>query len=113
SSVQDLSAAAGAGDLQSRAGHGTASRQRFSDWWRDTGVTSWITKGHSVPVMLPSPHISRRFFLSASAAFLQISCMPLIRVPALAQGADNLPSWNDGPAKQAILEFVRSTVNQS
>jgi phosphoserine phosphatase len=31
---------------------------------------------------------------------------------ALAQ-TDPLPSWNDGPAKQAILEFVQTTTDQS
>jgi phosphoglycolate phosphatase-like HAD superfamily hydrolase len=31
---------------------------------------------------------------------------------ALAQG-DPLASWNDGPAKKAIVEFVRSTTNRS
>ena len=31
---------------------------------------------------------------------------------ALAQ-ADPLPSWNDGPAKQAIIEFVQTTTNKS
>jgi phosphoglycolate phosphatase-like HAD superfamily hydrolase len=30
---------------------------------------------------------------------------------ALAQQADPLPSWNDGPAKQAILSFVRATTD--
>jgi phosphoserine phosphatase len=29
-----------------------------------------------------------------------------------AQAADPLPSWNDGPAKQAIVEFVRVTTTQ-
>jgi hypothetical protein len=29
--------------------------------------------------------------------------------PAGAQPADPLPSWNDGPAKQAILDFVLAT----
>jgi hypothetical protein len=28
---------------------------------------------------------------------------------ALSQAQDPLPSWNDGPAKQAILDFVRET----
>ncbi|MEJ2428437.1 MAG: HAD family hydrolase [Deltaproteobacteria bacterium] len=28
---------------------------------------------------------------------------------AIAQAADALPSWNDGPAKQAIIEFVQAT----
>ncbi|HKN11484.1 MAG TPA: haloacid dehalogenase-like hydrolase, partial [Pseudomonadota bacterium] len=31
---------------------------------------------------------------------------------ALAQ-TDPLPSWNDGPAKQAIVEFVHSTTDQA
>src|SRR5689334_21790780 len=31
---------------------------------------------------------------------------------ALAQ-TDPLPSWNDGPTKQAILAFVRTTTDQS
>ena len=31
---------------------------------------------------------------------------------ALAQ-TDPLPSWNDGPAKQAIIAFVRATTDQS
>ena len=30
-----------------------------------------------------------------------------------AQAADPLPSWNDGPAKQAILEFVRDTTDKA
>ena len=29
-----------------------------------------------------------------------------------AQAADPLPSWNDGPAKQAIVEFVKATTTQ-
>jgi hypothetical protein len=29
-----------------------------------------------------------------------------------AQAADPLASWNDGPAKQAILEFVKTTTTQ-
>ena len=27
--------------------------------------------------------------------------------------ADPLPSWNDGPAKEAIVEFVRTTTDAS
>jgi phosphoserine phosphatase len=34
--------------------------------------------------------------------------------PVLAQQAqDPLPSWNDGPAKQAIIEFVRATTDKA
>ncbi len=32
----------------------------------------------------------------------------LVVAPALAQDRDPLPSWNDGPTKQAILDFVTS-----
>ena len=35
----------------------------------------------------------------------------LIASPLRAQQADPLPSWNDGPTKQAILDFVRATTN--
>jgi phosphoglycolate phosphatase-like HAD superfamily hydrolase len=34
-----------------------------------------------------------------------------ISAPALAQ--DPLPSWNDGPAKKAIVDFVMATIDQS
>jgi hypothetical protein len=35
----------------------------------------------------------------------------LLAVSAVAQ--DPLPSWNDGPAKQAILNFVKTTTDKS
>ena len=41
---------------------------------------------------------------------------PLLPISAPAQTAtpgSALPSWNDGPAKQAILDFVRSTTDRS
>jgi phosphoglycolate phosphatase-like HAD superfamily hydrolase len=41
---------------------------------------------------------------------------PLLPTPAPAQPAPAgglLPSWNDGPAKQAIFDFVRSTIDRS
>ncbi len=35
-------------------------------------------------------------------------------VPAMStQAADPLPSWNDGPAKQAIIEFVKATTDKA
>ena len=33
--------------------------------------------------------------------------------PAGAQSALPLPSWNDGPAKQGILDFIRATTDSS
>lgn len=51
----------------------------------------------------------------ASAALLLLALGA--SVPALAQGAspgsDPLASWNEGAAKQAILDFVRDTTDQS
>ena len=33
--------------------------------------------------------------------------------PSTALGAGPLPSWNDGPAKKAIVEFVKTTTDKS
>jgi phosphoserine phosphatase len=47
-------------------------------------------------------------------AILAVIWVALI-LPALAlgQAQDPLPSWNDGPAKQAIVEFVRATTDKA
>ena len=60
-----------------------------------------------------SSGIDRRALLSTMAA-LPVLSGTLIPVSAAAQtpGAP-LPSWNDGAAKQAILDFVRATVDRS
>jgi hypothetical protein len=54
--------------------------------------------------------LSRRTFLSAALAC--VSTLLLLRVAAVAQ-SDLLASWNDGPAKQAIIEFVKATTDAS
>jgi phosphoglycolate phosphatase-like HAD superfamily hydrolase len=36
----------------------------------------------------------------------------VVFITIAAQAADPLPSWNDGPAKQAIVEFVEATTTQ-
>ena len=63
--------------------------------------------------------MKRRSFLSGSTAGLAAGLALPALVPwglapvALAQ-SDALPSWNDGPAKQSILDFVsRTTTNGS
>jgi len=56
--------------------------------------------------------INRRVLL-ATAALLPIPAL-LRTGPALAQEAGSqLASWNDGPAKQAIIDFVRATTDQA
>ena len=67
--------------------------------------------------MTPNPFsfgLNRRVFLTLAA--LAILSAPLLPISALAQSAssaDPLPSWNDGPAKQAIIDFVKATTDQS
>src|SRR4051812_11630005 len=58
--------------------------------------------------------INRRSLLAALP--LVPTLVELLPVTATAQDAppdDPLPSWNDGPARQAIVDFVRSTVDPS
>jgi hypothetical protein len=58
---------------------------------------------------LPSSRVSRRVPLSSAAALPTLSEL-VAATTANAQGrAGVLPSWNDGPAKQAIIEFVHAT----
>jgi phosphoglycolate phosphatase-like HAD superfamily hydrolase len=57
----------------------------------------------------PPPALSRRAVL-AGLAVLPAASGTLS--PAAAQ-AGPLPSWNDGPAKQAIFDFVRATTDRS
>jgi|SRR5262245_30657317 len=46
------------------------------------------------------------------AAILALGLVLALCAPVGAQ-TDPLPSWNDSPAKQAILEFVRVTTDQA
>jgi hypothetical protein len=55
--------------------------------------------------------VTRRFMLSALTA-LPILSAPLFRAAAQTQTADPLPSWNEGRAKQAILDFVAAVTRQ-
>jgi len=64
--------------------------------------------------MKPSVHISdinRRVLLSALAV-LPLPALLHSR-PALAQDTENLAWWNDGAAKQGIIDFVRATSERS
>src|SRR5262245_33210670 len=41
-----------------------------------------------------------------------IVCGAAFAAAAAARAADELPSWNDGPAKRAIVEFVAKTTTE-
>jgi phosphoglycolate phosphatase-like HAD superfamily hydrolase len=60
------------------------------------------------------PGIDRRALLSTLALLPALSALSL-SVSASAQTASSgtLPSWNEGPAKQAILDFVRETTDRA
>jgi len=49
--------------------------------------------------------------VSAFARILALAVLLAGSAPALAQ-SDALPSWNDGPAKQAIVDFVHATTTE-
>jgi hypothetical protein len=53
----------------------------------------------------------RGVFWSSRAVALALSSLLFIGLQAYAQ-TDPLPSWNDGPAKKAIVEFVQTTTTQ-
>jgi phosphoserine phosphatase len=62
-----------------------------------------------------SSAVNRRVLLSTLALLPALSG-PLLPVSAPAQTATAgglLPSWNDGPTKQAIVDFVRATTDRS
>jgi phosphoglycolate phosphatase-like HAD superfamily hydrolase len=52
--------------------------------------------------------VDDRFLKIASAVFVVLLALLLATVPAQAQ-TDPLPSWNDGAAKKAIVDFVKDT----
>ncbi len=56
--------------------------------------------------------MSRRFIRFARNVFFSASLVAISISAASAQG-DPLPSWNEGAAKKAIVEFVQATADQS
>jgi hypothetical protein len=62
-----------------------------------------------------SSQVNRRVLLSTLALLPTLSelLLPLSARAQTAAAGDLLPSWNDGPAKQAILDFVRTTIERS
>ena len=64
---------------------------------------------------MPRSTIDRRALISTLALLPALS-VPVLIAPASAQTTTSsgaLPSWNDGPAKQAILDFVRDTTDRA
>jgi len=68
------------------------------------------TKGSTMMSTRVSSGVSRRLLLAGAAA-LPVLLGPALPVPLQAQ-TDPLPSWNEGPAKQAIVAFVGRVTRQ-
>src|SRR5271154_2736187 len=61
-------------------------------------------------------NVSRRAFVSTGAAAILSARVGMATCEETAGGqaqSDPLPSWNAGPAKDAILAFVRDTTERS
>ena len=56
--------------------------------------------------------INRRLLLS-SLALISVCLLPVFALAQPPTTGDPLPSWNDGAAKQAIVDFVKATTDQS
>jgi phosphoglycolate phosphatase-like HAD superfamily hydrolase len=52
--------------------------------------------------------VLRKLYL---VGFICLCFWAALGLPAMGQTQDPLPSWNDGPAKQAILTFVKTTTD--
>ncbi len=50
--------------------------------------------------------------LSARSTVIVLAMLMTLCVERVIQAQDPLPSWNDGPAKRAIIEFVQTTTTQ-
>lgn len=62
---------------------------------------------------LPSSGVSRRVLISTAAVLPSLPGL-VVAIAANAQAPSRaLPSWNEGTAKQAILDFVRATTDRS
>jgi len=61
---------------------------------------------------MPASRISRRILLSTAAALPAVSELVVATAAEAQASAQVLPSWNDGPAKQAIVDFVQATTTQ-
>ena len=60
--------------------------------------------------IIPRPVVNRRILLSGLAAPVLLSGLRLTAAQAQLPGSP-LASWNDGPTKQVILDFVRDTTD--
>src|SRR5262245_9736769 len=103
----------------------------FQGW----GISSCLQMARTVPSFLSA---SRRFAFASSSScaqiitpgwprklrtkgatimkplrFLTLAMLAALTLVVNAHAADPLPSWSDGPAKQALVDFVRATTDKA
>ncbi|MGB7855993.1 MAG: haloacid dehalogenase-like hydrolase, partial [Pseudolabrys sp.] len=67
-----------------------------------------------MPSDRPISSIDRRVLISGLALLPVLSAMPIAgTAQAQTTQGGSLASWNDGPAKQAILDFVKATTERA
>jgi hypothetical protein len=85
-----------------------------ASFWCRSDAPSLGTVSNMNPIA-PSSGVNRRVLLSTLALLPALSgqLLPVV-APAQTPTADSglLPSWNDGPVKQAIFDFVRATIDR-
>jgi hypothetical protein len=59
---------------------------------------------------MKSKRVLKKLYVLSVISFCAALVLPAM---ALAQAQDPLPSLNDGPAKQAILDFVKATTDKT
>jgi phosphoglycolate phosphatase-like HAD superfamily hydrolase len=92
-----------------------SSRNRIADLgcFGQSSTSPLSSNWEAIVHPLLQHHTNRRVLLS-TLSLLPAFSGPLVPVPAQAQTTlpgSPLPSWNDGAAKQAILDFVRTTTD--
>jgi hypothetical protein len=65
--------------------------------------------------IVPYSRINRRALLSTMAVLpaLPGTLLPASTSAQTAMSGGLLPSWNEGPAKKAIFDFIRATIDRS
>ena len=57
--------------------------------------------------------ITRRVLIAGAFAVLTSPFFPFVALAETPSAIDALPSWNDGAAKTAIVDFVKATTDKS
>jgi hypothetical protein len=63
-------------------------------------------------MIFPIVHRKKMLSHNHKLRLVSVATVALGLVAAVTSAQETLPSWNDGPARQAIIEFVKTTTTQ-